>query len=193
MAGLVDIVMVSVNFRLLKNRGMGAKLIAIVFSLTALSSSGGSLCAGPSSSANSEASPAEIRSLLQVNGVADIGQAVGSVVAQQFTAGVRHANPNLPARADNVISDFVVDYIRKAAARDQFAEKLVPIYARYLTKEDVLHLVEFYKSPTGRKLVSVTPAMSLESGSLGQQWVQSILPGLQTALLEHLRGEKLIE
>lgn len=151
------------------------------------------MSAEPSSSANSRPSPTEIRSLLQVNGLADVGQAIGSAVAQQFTTGLRNSNPTLPARADSVIADFVVDYIRKEADRDQFAEKLVPIYAKYLTSEDVLRLIEFYKTPVGRKLVSVTPAISLESGSLGQQWMQSILPDLRTALTERLRSEKLIE
>ena len=180
-------------FEQLEKRSMNAKLTGIALSLYVLSWSGVSMSAEPSSSTNSKPSPAEIRSLLQVNGVADIGQAVGTVVAQQFTVGLRNANPKLPTRADGLILNFVVDYIRKAADRDQFAEKFVPIYAKYLTKEDVLYLIEFYKTPVGRKLVSVTPAISLESGSLGQQWMQSILPALQIALGERLRSEKLIE
>lgn len=53
--------------------------------------------------------------------------------------------------------------------------------------------MDFYRSPAGRKLASAMPAISLESATVGQQWMESVLPGLQAELLSRLRSEKLIE
>lgn len=81
-----------------------------------------------------------------------------------------------------------MSYLREHAEQDHVADRLVPIYAQYLTKDDVRRITEFYRSPVGRKLVSVTPEISLESAKVGTQWMESILPGLQSQLLTRLRG-----
>jgi hypothetical protein len=137
--------------------------------------------------------PVDIRALLQLNGTGDIGAQVGPVAAQQMIVALRRANPNLPARADAVVKDVVVTYMRQRAEHDRVVDRLIHIYSKYLTKEDVRQLTEFYRSPIGRKLVGAMPAISLESAEVGQRWAESILPGLQTQLLERLRSEKLIE
>jgi uncharacterized protein len=138
-------------------------------------------------------STAEVRALLQVNGAADLGESVGSAVAQQIVLNLRQANPALPTRADAVVTDAVVAYVQKMAAQDQFVEKLIPIYAKYLTKQDVLGLTAFYRSPLGHKLASVSPGISIESARLGQQWMASILPGLQAQVFDKLKSEKLLQ
>ena len=136
---------------------------------------------------------AEVRELLQANGTGDLGAQVGPVAAQQLSIALHRTNPGLPASADHVVMDVVVSYLRQRAEQDHVAERLIPIYAKYLTKDDVRRLTEFYRSPAGRKLVNVTPAISLESAKVGQEWMESILPGLQTELLNRLKSENLIQ
>jgi hypothetical protein len=138
-------------------------------------------------------SAAEIRLLLQANGTGDVGAQVGPIVAQQILIALRRSNPNLSARADAVVMDVVVTYMRQRAEHDRVVDRLIPIYSKYLTKEDVRELTDFYRSPVGKKLVKVTPTISLESATVGQQWAESILPELQTKLLDRLKSEKLIE
>jgi uncharacterized protein len=136
---------------------------------------------------------AEVRALLQANGTEDVAAQVGPVAAQQLSVALHRANPGLPPSADAVVMDVVVNYVRQQAERDRVADRLIPIYARYLTKADVRRITEFYRSPAGRKLVSAMPAISLESAKVGQQWIESILPGLQSQLVSRLKSEKLIE
>jgi hypothetical protein len=138
-------------------------------------------------------SAADIRALLEANGTEDVAGQVGPVAAQQLSVALHRASPGLPPSVDAVVMDVVVAYVRQEAERDRVADRLIPIYRKYLTKTDVRRVTEFYRSPAGRKLVSVTPAISLESASVGQQWMESILPGLQAELLSRLRSEKLIE
>jgi uncharacterized protein len=134
----------------------------------------------------------EIRRLLQANGSTDAGQVIGSAVAQQIISNMHRANPSLSTRADVVITEVTVSYVRQMAEKDHFTERLIPIYAKYLTQGDVRDLTEFYHSRVGRKLVSVTPALSLESAQLGEQWVTAILPGLQIELQDKLKSERLL-
>jgi hypothetical protein len=135
----------------------------------------------------------EVRQLLEANGMWDVAAQVGPVTVQQLSLALRRTNPSLPARADSVVADVVVSYLREHAERDHVADKLIPIYAKHLTKDDVRRITEFYRSPAGRKLAGVTPAISLESAKVGQEWMTSILPGLQSELLTRLRSEKLID
>jgi uncharacterized protein len=153
-------------------------------------------CCSLATSAEPELSapePAAIQALLRLNGTGNIGTQVGPVAAQQMIVALRRANPNLPARADAVITDVVVTYMRQRAEHDRVIDRLIPIYSKHLTKVDVQQLMEFYRSPVGRKLVSVMPQIFLESLEVGQRWTESILPELQTQLLERLRSENLIE
>ncbi len=136
---------------------------------------------------------AEVRELLQANGIWDFAAQVGPVTAQQLGIVLRQTNPSLPARADSVVMDVVMSYLRQQAELDHVADRMIPIYTMYLTKADVQRITEFYRSPAGRKLASVTPAISLQSAKVGQEWMASILPGLQGELLKRLRSEKLVE
>jgi hypothetical protein len=136
---------------------------------------------------------AEVRALLQASGTGDVVNQIGPVAAQQLNLALHRANPNLPARADAIVEAVVVAYLQERAEQDHVVDRLVSIYAKYLTKTDVRHLTEFYRSPVGRKLVSVTPGISLESAKVGTQWMESILQGLQAQLLSRLKTEKLIE
>ncbi|HEY4340510.1 MAG TPA: DUF2059 domain-containing protein [Steroidobacteraceae bacterium] len=100
--------------------------------------------------------------------------------------------PGFPQSGDAIVLDVVVNYVREQAEHDKVMDRVIPIYAKYLTVDDVQKITEFYRSSAGRKLVSVTPAITLETAGIGQQWMESILPGLQTQLLSRLRSEKLI-
>ncbi len=136
--------------------------------------------------------PAALRVLLQLSGMGDIGAQLGPPTAQQIIVALRGANPDLPARADGIIHEVVVTFMRQRADRDDVVGLLIPIYSRHLSSADVRQLTEFYRSPIGRKLVQAIPAISAESGRAGQRWVESIVPSLQSRLSEKLRAEKLI-
>ena len=50
----------------------------------------------------------------------------------------------------------------------------VPIYAKYLTHEEIKDLLRFYESPSGAKFVSVLPQITQESMLAGQTWGANI-------------------
>jgi len=139
------------------------------------------------------ATPADIRALLQASGTGDIPSQVGPVVAQQIITGLRRTNPNLSEHLEQVIVTEVVTYMQKRAEQDHVIDRLIPIYSKYLTKNDVRQLTDFYRSAVGRKLVSLIPQITIDTARVGREWTESILPELQTHLIDRLKNEKLID
>ena len=143
--------------------------------------------------AQAQPTPTEVKTLLSLNGSATIASQLGPEMAEEVIAAMRKTNPALPPRADTVVSTVVEAYVREQAAHDTVINFLVPIYSKYLTKSDVEQLIRFYRTPIGRKFARVTPALSFETTKAGQQWAESIAPGLQAKLLEALKKDELIQ
>lgn len=53
---------------------------------------------------------------------------------------------------------------------NEIGSKLIPIYSKYLTTEDIEGLIKFYKTPLGRKMIAVSPEIRRESMKVGQQY-----------------------
>jgi uncharacterized protein len=47
---------------------------------------------------------------------------------------------------------------------------LVPVYSKYLTKEDLEEMIKFYETPVGKKFAENTPKIMRESMQIGQEW-----------------------
>ena len=53
---------------------------------------------------------------------------------------------------------------------DEMLNRLVPIYNKYLSAEDIKEIIKFYESPLGKKTVNVLPQITRESIEVGQQY-----------------------
>lgn len=53
---------------------------------------------------------------------------------------------------------------------DEVINRIIPIYNKYMTNEDIKGLISFYKSPLGRRTTSVLPQLTQESMQVGQQY-----------------------
>ena len=79
-------------------------------------------------------------------------------------AAQRTANPRIPAVFWDRFSALA------HARRDSLASMFIDIYDRHFSTEDVKQLLEFYKSPVGKKLLVETPEIARESVTVGQAW-----------------------
>jgi hypothetical protein len=120
-------------------------LLALAFALPARAQQGG-------------AKPSEVRKLLDMTGVAKMSEQVVSQMMGQF----KQMMPQVPEQ-------FWTDFAKEAKPEDLISLE-IPIYAKYLTSEDVQALIRFYESPTGKKFVSVQPMITQESMKIGQEW-----------------------
>jgi hypothetical protein len=66
----------------------------------------------------------------------------------------------------------LMDDTMKSFPWDEMLDSMVPIYQKHFTKGDIDHLVAFYSTPTGQKVLRELPAITAES-------MQSIMPIMQ--------------
>ena len=57
---------------------------------------------------------------------------------------------------------------------NDLTEMLVPVYSKYMTKDDLEELIKFYQTPVGKKFAKNTPLIMQESIQIGQQWGMKI-------------------
>lgn len=129
------------------------------------------LCARPAP-AEESAKLKDIRKLMEVSGSGQIGMQV----ARQMIDSFRTSMPNVPAA-------FWDDFLKQARGED-LIDLVVPVYDRHLSHEDVKQLLVFYESPTGRKFVSVMPAITRDSMAAGQKWGEQLGQSVMRRLQE---------
>lgn len=101
----------------------------------------------------------KIRELLRLTGAADMGKQMMDGMMDSF-----RAMPN--------IQPGFIDRFKKEVNPNEVVELTIPIYDKYLTEEDIDGLITFFKSPTGKKFVSVQPQLIKDSMEIGQKWGQ---------------------
>ena len=58
----------------------------------------------------------------------------------------------------------------KTSGVNELTKKLVPVYQKHFNIEDLKGMIEFYKTPLGKKYATKTPAITTESMQVGQIW-----------------------
>ena len=70
---------------------------------------------------------------------------------------------------------------------DHLKRDYVDMYVDFFTEEELQAIVDFSKSPAGRKLQDVTPALLMKSRAIGQQHSQAVMPKIDK-IIEQLSG-----
>jgi hypothetical protein len=70
-----------------------------------------------------------------------------------------------------VASNYWQDFIDQAGS-NEFISRLVPIYQKHFTADEVDGMVKFYSSPLGQKVLTEMPAAMAEASQVGQHWSQ---------------------
>jgi len=64
---------------------------------------------------------------------------------------------------------------------DELLSKLIPVYDRNLSGQELQGLINFYNSDLGRKYILITPVIMKESMQAGQDYFKSKLADLKKA------------
>lgn len=127
------------------------------------------------------AKEASIRQLMEATGAKDLGAQMMKSGMEQFRASVTESQPDNP-RAKQFVDAFVARF-QKHFDADALTEKVIPIYDKYLTVEDLKGLLEYYRSPLGQRMLKVLPEIARESQetgfTLGQKAAQETLDDLK--------------
>lgn len=104
----------------------------------------------------------EIEKLLRLSGVEKL---VGQMETQMITS--------LKAQMPQVPELFWTKFEQKMDTRE-LIDKVIPVYDRYYSLEDLKAINAFYESPAGQKVISTLPQLMQETMKIGQEWGQKI-------------------
>ncbi|AND68671.1 hypothetical protein ATSB10_12170 [Dyella thiooxydans] len=116
------------------------------------------LAAGAPSVMAGQASAKQVRELMGLFGTDRMFQQMNA----QMAAMMGKQLPCVPASYWNGFLD--------DQATRELSAKLVPIYQRHFTEQDVRGLLKFYRSPLGKKLLLEQPSIMAEVMQMGRQW-----------------------
>jgi uncharacterized protein len=74
----------------------------------------------------------------------------------------------------NGLPDGFWDEFLKEVNYDELSEIYIPLYDKSYTHQEIIDMINFYESPTGKKMLEKMPSILLESMNLGREWGQKL-------------------
>jgi hypothetical protein len=100
--------------------------------------------------------------------------------------------PQGPAAA--IVSEVVQSTVAShVSGPNGLVARMVPVYAKYFTHDEVRALLAFYASDIGKKTVAVMPMALQEGAQIGQAWANELAPEIKTELEKRFRAEGLLK
>ena len=110
----------------------------------------------------------------------------------QILEQMRRAKPDTPERAGAIVREqLTAEFAKMLEGTGGIHDELVSIYAKHFTKDDLTKLIEFYRTPLGRKALVEMPLISQESAAAAVRWSQANSGRIMGAIQDRLRSEGL--
>ncbi|MHB8425870.1 MAG: DUF2059 domain-containing protein, partial [Gammaproteobacteria bacterium] len=106
---------------------------------------------------------ADILELINMTGGAQMGLLFGRALSQQMINNLQASHPDISPKAFTIIKEETRKMLADPHTTDQLIEKLVPIYAKYYSDQDVRQMIAFYKTPMGKKIIRNNPEIAQDS------------------------------
>jgi len=151
------------------------------------------LCAVPGAASAQTTDPqfrADIEKLMQVTGAANLGTQMANLAAGQLIDRMKQVQPGTPDRVFEIIREVLNSEFSQAfVAPDGLQSKMVDVYAKHFTHDEVSALLTFYGTPVGRKTVTLMPMLVQEGSAVGQKWAEANMARISGVLRERLQKE----
>lgn len=137
-------------------------LSAILFSGTPAAMAQGEATSAPTSPAPDPEKQKAIRTLLELSGVIVVMEDTVNTMIEQL--GV--VNPDIPA-----------EFLKRLKARfkaEELVTRIIPVYDKHFTREEIKQIIAFYQSPAGRKLAASQRSIQRESGAIGEKYGEEL-------------------
>jgi len=125
------------------------------------------------SAARADVSPEkkiEIEKMLRLTGMEKL---VNQMMAQMITS-FKTMNTHVP-------EEFWTKFQKQMDSRE-LIDKMIPLYDKYYSLQDLKAANTFYESPAGQRILSVTPQITQEAMKIGQAWGQEKAQEVEQAL-----------
>ncbi|HEV3485500.1 MAG TPA: DUF2059 domain-containing protein, partial [Vicinamibacterales bacterium] len=114
---------------------------------------------------------ADVEKLLDVTGAAALGTQMATLVSNQFIEAMKQQRPFVPDGAIALIKEVLhAEFSKAFDGPDGMRAKLVDVYVKHFSHEEIIKILEFYSTDVGRKTVSLLPKLAQEGAAVGQQW-----------------------
>jgi len=119
-----------------------------------------------------DAKARDIKKLIEVTGAMEIGKQLADALSTQMA---QHNN-QLTKEEFSIVKTVMLDAFEEH--QDSLVQKVVAVYSRYFTAEEIKGMIQFYETDLGKKTIKVMPALMQESIFAGQEWGQEIMPSV---------------
>jgi hypothetical protein len=131
-----------------------------------------------------------IKELMSITGSIQLAQLLGNAIVQQMSNLLRKTNPEIDPKALKILEEEVMTLMHEETVeKGSFQQLIYPIYNKYLTLEEIREFIRFYRTPVGKKAISVMPKMMQESMQASEAWAQSLGPVIQQRVLTRFEKE----
>lgn len=131
----------------------------------------------------------DIKSLMNVTG--GIAKQFAAASSQQIFQALKTSRSEIPDRALAVIEKELIALFEEKMAAPGLMEKVISIYDKYYTHEEIRELLAFYQSPVGKKALITMPIVVNESLLAGQIGGQTLGPEMKKRVIAALEKEGL--
>lgn len=125
--------------------------------------------AAAASSGIDPAKEADIRQLLEVTGAKSLMLQVMSTMEKNLKPALAGSLPPGDYRAKLIDLFFEKFMARASVEMPKLVDAAIPVYDKYLSDEDIKGLIQFYKTPLGKKTLSVLPQITGEMQAQGEK------------------------
>ena len=79
-----------------------------------------------------------------------------------------------------------MDDVMDAMRFEDLISDMIPVYQKYLTREDLEGVIAFYSSPVGQRLLDKTPAMTTEAMKISMERMEKVMPEIMAKMQKRM-------
>lgn len=129
----------------------------------------------------------EIVQLLDLIGSKSLAMQYSEAFNRMEIGRLKSQDPQFPQKEIDAVKEETGRFM--AEKLPELIERLVPVYARHFTREEVRELIAFYKTPIGAKTIRELPLIASESLGVGNYWGKGVSPELQGRINARLQKD----
>jgi len=133
----------------------------------------------------------KIREFMQIIGAQNITRQVAGTFTKQLAYSLKQQHPDIDPKAFTIIEEETDAVLGDRS--EQLMDKMVPIYSKHFTEEDIDDLLAFYNSRVGRKTTREMPALMAESMQMAVDESKTSVPEIQKRVMVKLKADGLIK
>jgi hypothetical protein len=119
----------------------------------------------------------DIKFMMEITGAEKIGDILIPQLLFKITNLLKVQKLDFPAEGTSIIKDVVTSIFKKNIS--SMMEKVILVYDKHFTHQEIKDILIFYNTKTGRKTISTLPSIMIESSMIGVEWAELIMPEIR--------------